>query len=233
MGKALLVLVLIFSLVQPGFAQDNVPEGGARPEAGPNPAGQPALPSNQSVGSIRPVFTHLVGFSYPAGFAPVYEKANPSQYIQEAVKSGETVDNWTEMITVTGYKGFGASDRITPRVFAESLAGGYRKHCPTTFSAAVLGEAKVDGRDAFEVILGCGTADGSGSPHSESALVVVIKGGQDFYTIQWSERTAPAAAPLSLDKEKWGERLKQLEPIRVCDRVPGEAAPYPSCVDRK
>jgi hypothetical protein len=82
---------------------------------------------------------------------------------------------------------------------------------------------------AFAAVTGCGTVQNGGYAHSEAALIVAIKGLSDYYTIQWAER-GPAQPKLAgLDDAKWQERLKKLGPIKICPRVPGEAAPYVSC----
>ncbi len=64
--------------------------------------------------------------------------------------------------------------------------------------------------------------------HSETVLVVAIEGTQDFYPVQWAERGAPQDGPIRQDMATWDSRLKALQPIAVCDRVPGEQAPLPS-----
>ena len=65
----------------------------------------------------------------------------------------------------------------------------------------------------------------------ETALIVAVKGQSAHYTLQWAER-GPTAGKIAVDEAKWLERLRQLQPIRFCPIVPGEAAPYPSCVDK-
>ncbi|MGH6710628.1 MAG: hypothetical protein ACREEK_16835 [Bradyrhizobium sp.] len=42
----------------------------------------------------------------------------------------------------------------------------------------------------------------------------------------------PTAAQSAIDEGKWLARLGQLQPIRLCPIVPGEPAPYPSCVSK-
>jgi hypothetical protein len=44
--------------------------------------------------------------------------------------------------------------------------------------------------------------------------------------------TLAVAGKPAIDEAKWRERLRQLQPIRFCPIVPGEAAPYPSCVGK-
>jgi hypothetical protein len=59
-------------------------------------------------------------------------------------------------------------------------------------------------------------------------VVVAVKGRADYYTLQRAERTEAAGKP-AIDEAKWLDQLRQLQPIRFCPIVPGEAAPYPSC----
>jgi hypothetical protein len=67
-------------------------------------------------------------------------------------------------------------------------------------------------------------------------LIIAVRGSADVYTIQWAER-APGADKPAIDdaksRDKWKDRLSKLNPIMFCAIVPGEAAPYPSCANRK
>jgi hypothetical protein len=39
--------------------------------------------------------------------------------------------------------------------------------------------------------------------------------------------------PPGIDEAIWRQRLAELMPIRLCAIVPGEATPYPSCLQQK
>jgi hypothetical protein len=186
-----------------------------------------------SVRMISPIFSQLVMLSLPKGFTTVFENTSGSQYTREAVLDGESVERWSQMITVTGAKGLAANPRLTAQSFVEQIAGGFKNACPDTFSAKGLGALKISGRDAFIALAGCGTVASDGSARSESALLVVIKGTADYYTIQWAERGPASARPMVLDEAMWKERFDRLGPIKLCPVKPGEAPPYPSCADQK
>ncbi len=186
-----------------------------------------------SVRMISPIFGQLVMLSLPKGFTTVFEDTSGSQYTREAVLEGETVERWSQMITVTGAKGLAANPRVTAQSFTEQIAGGFKNTCPDTFSAKGLGALKISGRDAFVALAGCGTVAADGSAHSESALLVAIKGTADYYTIQWAERGPASARPMSFDEAMWKERFDKLGPIKLCPIKPGEAPPYPSCSNQK
>ena len=181
--------------------------------------------------AISPIFGQLVSFSMPQTFYVIGENTKGPSYIREAVLKGETADRWTQMITVTGAKGMVANPKASPEAFAASIAGGFKSACPDTFAAKGLGPIKFGEQDGYAAVAGCGSVISAPDRHGETALVVAIKGSADYYTLQWAER-GPASGKPVIDEAKWQERLRQLQPIRICPIVPGEAAPYPSCVSR-
>jgi len=184
-----------------------------------------------TVKTITPIFSQLLMLSYPKGFVPAFEGGRNGQYVQESVLEGETINKWSQMITITGAKGLSAIQKVTPALFAVSMAGGFKGACPTSYSALSLGEVKFGGNDGFAAVLSCGTSTFGGSAHSESMLLVVIKGDNDYYTIQWAERGEASATPIKLDNATWSKRLQKLMPIKLCPIVPGEKPPYPSCAN--
>ena len=180
---------------------------------------------------ISPIFGQLVTLSMPTAFVVVGENTNGPSYLREAVLKGETADRWTQMITVTGAKGLVANPKVTPEAFAASIAGGFKSACPDTFAAKGVGPIKFADQDGYVALASCGSVVSAPDKHSETALVVAVKGNADYYTLQWAERTPASGKPV-IDEAKWLERLRQLQPIRLCPIVPGEPAPYPSCVSK-
>lgn len=180
---------------------------------------------------ISPIFGQLVTFSMPQAFVVVGENINGPSYIREAVLKGETANRWTQMITVTGAKGLVANANVTPETFAASIASGFKSACPDTFVAKGVGPVKFGDQDGYVALASCGSVVSAPDKHSETALVVAVKGSADYYTLQWAERTPASGKPV-IDEAKWLERLRQLQPIRLCPIVPGEAPPYPSCVNK-
>jgi len=193
------------------------------------PAAKTAMPPSYTV--ISPIFGQLVRFSTPSTFVPVFEKTNGPSYIREAVPKGETVEAWTQMITVTGAKGIAGNPQVTPEKFAVSMAAGFKKACPDSFAVKPFGAAKFGDQDGFVAIVGCGRIETSADKHGETALIIAVKGSADYYTIQWAERAPSSANKPAIDEAKWKDRLSKLKPIRFCPIVPGEAMPYPSCAN--
>ena len=183
--------------------------------------------------AVSPIYSQLLAHAMPDGFQVVFEKDSGPEYIREAVPTGQTVQQWTQMITVTGAKGLAANPDATPRRFVEVMAAGFKKACPDTFAAQLVHEGNLSsGQPAVTAWMGCGaTGDAPGQLRSESALVTAIQGATDIYSVQWSMRGVASKAALQFDDAVWGPRLKALMPIRVCNPVKGEKAPYPSCTN--
>jgi Rap1a immunity proteins len=187
-----------------------------------------------SIHWVAPIFSQLVSTSVPAGFQalPVYEATLPGpRYMRESVLEGENEKEWTQMITITGAKELSASANFTLQAFVERMAAGYKKACPDSFSGVSVPVGKISGYDTFSAIVSCGTSPMTQGRTSESAMILAIKGQRDYYTVQWAERSKASTAPLAIESAKWIQRFHSLSPIRVCAIIPGEAAPYPSCVD--
>lgn len=185
----------------------------------------------QSLRVISPIFGQLVSFTMPSNFAAVFENTEGGHYIREAVLRGETPAHWTQMITVTGEKGMTLTPGSSPQIFAGTIAGGFKTACPDSFAARPLGETRFGRFEGFVAVIGCGRIDSGPTRHSETALLITLRGATDYYTIQWAERGPECDEP-PVNDDRWEARLRDLSPIDLCPIMPGEAAPYPSCVNR-
>ena len=199
--------------------------------AGPTIADTPLPPSGtRSLQAIAPIFSQLLAWHMPLRFHGVNEESRGNFYMLESVPHGETVDQWSRMITITGLANAATNPDLTPRSYATGIAAGFQKACPDSFSASALDSPTVDGHATFAAIMSCGrNAQGAGA-QSETAVVLVIKGTQDYYTVQWAEHGQAQSAPLQLDAAKWSQRLGELLPIHICEKLPGETSPFPSCL---
>jgi len=152
--------------------------------------------------AITPVFTQLVMFSLPAEF-----KSPKATYERNS-----------------------GSFYIREQVPDGETLGKWSRM--VTFSTAAPGVQKVDGYDAYEVITSCGRVQSGKDFYSESAIMLTVKGRNDYYTLQWIERGRDSAQAQPVDVGYWTKQLARLNPIRLCPIVPGESAPYPSCARR-
>lgn len=185
----------------------------------------------QSFRVISPIFGQLVSFTMPSDFVAAFENTKGGHYIREAVLKGETSERWTQMITVTGEKGMTLTPGNSPQIFAGTIAGGFKTACPDSFAAKPLGATTFGRFEGFVAVVGCGRIDSGPTRHSETALLITLKGATDYYTIQWAERGPESDEP-PVNDDRWQARLHDLGPIDLCPIMPGEAAPYPSCVNK-
>ena len=200
---------------------------------GPSALAEPA--AEPHLAAVTPVFAQLVMFSLPPEFKsqkPTYEKNSGSFYIREQVPDGETLGSWTRMIILTGTRGLATNPNATPQAMLARMSADFQRNCPDTFSSAAPGTQKVDGYDGYAVIVSCGRVDSGKESYSNSAIMLAVKGSNDYYTLQWTERGRDSAQPRPIDVAYWTKQLARLNPIRLCPVVPGEAAPYSSCARR-
>lgn len=179
--------------------------------------------------TITQIFSQTLASALPDGFEPISENLKEGFYIQQFVLKGETQTQWTQKITITGSKGLSLNSNITPEKFVNYLASGIKSFCPQTFSATSFGAGKIDGSDAFGMLIGCGEVPTSQGKVSETNLVFTIKGEADYYSIQWAERGFSSSSKLDLDVNSWNQRMSKLKPIKLCAIVPNEQKPYLSC----
>jgi hypothetical protein len=182
-----------------------------------------------------PIFSQLVVFSLPPEFRstkPTYENNSGSFYLRQQVPDGETAGKWSRMITISGTRGLAANPEATPQRLLGRMTLDFQRNCPDTFSTNAPGEQKIDGYDAYEVIVSCGRVQADKQVYGLAAVMLTIKGTKDYYTLQWTERGRDSAQPPAIDTAYWARQLARLTPIRLCPIVPGESAPYPSCTAR-
>lgn len=195
--------------------------------------GAPLPPVLPGATVISPLFGELFAHEVPAGFKPQSEQTRGDVHMRTLVIATDpNVGPWTQRILVSASKDLGRAPEPTAKAMAIRIGQGFQSACPTTFSGgSVLDGMIATGQPAHAILVGCGShkQTTSGAATSEMAVIAVIKSGRNIYSIQWSERGAPQTTALQLDAGLWAARLKSLNPMRVCEIVPGEAAPYPSC----
>lgn len=203
------------------------------PSRAMDPVNKPGLPGMAAPATtISPVFHQLVVFTLPAHFRAVFEKTNGSFYIREHVADGDNEEHWTRMVTLTATRDLASSQNASAQGLVERIAAGFGRHCPDTFAGASLGQRLVGSYEGFVVIASCGHVQSGSGSYSETAIMMSVKGSADYYTLQWAERGPASAQPLKLDPAYWENQLAKLAPVRLCPIVPGEPAPYVSCVGK-
>lgn len=181
-------------------------------------AQQSSAPAAPSIEAITPIFSQVVTWNMPLTFHGVNEKTRGNFYIMEAVPLGEDINQWSQLITITGVADAATKPELTPELYAGNLAASYQKSCPDSFAAETLVAPGVGDYTTFAALLSCGYSKEDLHPQSETAVVLVIKGAHDYYTLQWAEHADAQSGPMNPSLTKWQNRLDQLLPIHLSER---------------
>ena len=179
--------------------------------------------------AVVAVFSHFLSLSVPRDLQPAYQSSDAKNYLREWVPKGETVHAWSQMFTIRAFRNLAANPRATPQAMAMSMMSVYRMVCPQTYSSADLGEFNIEGGSAVAHVHGCGALVKNGQIFGEMALILIVRGPQDIYTIQLARRMQPSEKPPVIDEIFWKHRLAELRPIRFCTPVSGEGSPLTRC----
>jgi hypothetical protein len=142
----------------------------------------------------------------PSGFEVGFEAAQGPISIVEQVPKGETVQNWSRMVTTQRFAGAtpkGLSSDIFAGGFITRLGGG----CPGV-KAGEVRTSTAEGRIVAELRADCPLNPGTGKP--ETLFLRAISGPADLHVVQVAFRHVPTSAEAS-----WAER--HLSTVTLCD----------------
>jgi len=105
--------------------------------------------------------------------------------ITEYVPQGQTVHDWTDMVTVNDAPNSG---HVSPREFLGIIEAGWRIACPAAQSHWIR-EGEEGGRPFALLMLSCPRNPGTGKP--EFTWIKGVQGRQGFHTVQKSFRSEP------------------------------------------
>lgn len=146
------------------------------------------------------------------GFVVGYEAANHEQSVRELVPEGETVEDWSRMITDQRF--FGMTARITPVQFANLIKESVEANCTGSRVSSVIA-LHVNGRPAAKMRADCPNSKVTGKP--ETFFMLLISGKQDMHGRQVAFTKLPN--PKEVD---WAEGI--LAKTRLCLSEGGDNA---------
>lgn len=188
----------------------------------------------RTVTSSTPLFGQVVLFSVPQGWKAAHQQERANSYILELIPEAQTLQGWSDMLTLQGYKGLAANANATPSNFLMLVGARIKEACPEHFVAQTLGNRTIDGHEAHVAVLGCARMSaplaGAQTGQGEIALYVALKGSQDLYLIHRGlrgdgfERGKPPIHAANAEAV-----LRSLMPIKLCER----SEPQAQCWSRK
>ena len=140
----------------------------------------------------------------PQGYKVDFQTRQGNMLLTEMVPEGESVQTWTEMLTVQVFLGL---KNATPAAYGQLMRSMQASHCKGS-----LAEPITDGQDngyAFAVWKqSCPVVQQTGKP--EITFVKAVRGNDSFYVVQKAFRSDPSAEQVI----QWTQFLKA---VKVCD----------------
>ncbi len=165
----------------------------------------------------HPAAADLVNENLLAGAPPGYkvgfhDKKNDLQ-MTEWVPASQTVQNWTEMVTVQVFYGL----KIAPDQFMRQLELRWRNACPGAGDAQPIVGGAENGYPTLLWILDCPKNPATDKP--ELTWFKAVQGNDSFYVVQKAFKFTPS-------KEQITRWIGYLKAVRVCDlRIADRACP--------
>jgi hypothetical protein len=122
----------------------------------------------------------------PDGFEVGYQAAQDDQEIHELIPSGESVEDWSQMVTIQIFRGL---SEVPGDLFAANMAGNWEGACEGA-TVNKLTEGEVNGFPFVMWFFGCPLNAQTGKP--ETMYFKGISGSDAFYSVQYAFRSAPA-----------------------------------------
>lgn len=156
-----------------------------------------------SAASAQPADERVVIAPTP-GFVVGYTAARDGQMIEERVPSGETVQDWTAMVTIQRFPQ--PADNVDAVAFLELLRANWQRACPNARAGAAT-TVRIAQREGSALRADCPLNPATGKPETMFARAVI--GAAYLHVVQVAYRSAPTAK-----QADWSTAL--LGSIRLC-----------------
>lgn len=156
----------------------------------------------------------------PDGWKIGYQSSHDTRSITEFVPAIETVDDWTQMLTVQIFR----HATVDSATFVKGLAQRYMNDCPGTTAKGIF-TGTTNGYVVSMLLLKCPKNPGTGKP--ETTALRFIKGQDALYGVQRAWRAVPSDVDLDTV-------MHALAQVTVCDTrtpehpCPGLGSPIPN-----
>jgi hypothetical protein len=141
--------------------------------------------------------------SPPEDFKIGYQSNRDNRLMTEYVPAAETVEDWTQMLTVQIFRGAA----VDPASFLGGVGKRYMDACAGTTAKGIY-TGTINGYVVSMLLLKCPMNPGSGKP--ETTAFRVIKGSDALYSVQRAWRSVPTDRELD-------EAMHALGKVTVCD----------------
>ena len=147
-----------------------------------------------------------------AGFITGFDKANAEQSILERVPTGESVEQWTRMLTSQRF--IGRAKDPGPRQLLINMQELMKGSCPGAVTSEIV-TMTVSGRPAVRMRSDCPINPQTRLP--ETYFIIAFAGTKDLFAEQVAFRRVPTPADVSF-------AAKELQAVRWCTAASKELA---------
>jgi hypothetical protein len=140
----------------------------------------------------------------PPGYKIGFNEKKPDMLITEFVPDKETVENWTEMVTMQIFYRL----KTTPHQFMKTMDKGWRAACPDTQDPHIIADVPENGYPTRVWLSYCPKNPQSGKP--EITWFKAVQGNDSFYLVKKAFKFQP-------DKEQITRWMNYLRDVSVCD----------------
>jgi hypothetical protein len=157
------------------------------------------LPMTTTPAVSEPLTERLL-FASPMGFKVGFQKGTMAEWVPDS----ESVDDWSEMVTVQIYT---VAPNVTQATFLGGIARNWMAACPDTPKQTIY-TGTTNGYAVSMLLLSCPKNAQTGKP--ETTGFRVIQGNDRLYTVQRAFRSVPSS-------ESLGAAMKYLGTVSLCD----------------
>ena len=179
--------------------------------------------NDQSVTSAYRLHDKYITYTNPKEFGTTIGYVATNQHVfMTAYLKGENEKRWTQSISVLANKAVDMNAFSLEKLYQGQM-GFYTKYCvPTKISSLqdfsdILHVGKYE---SMAFVLACGEMISKDLLGSLETFHVNIKVPDGYYSIIWSERGPNGDKPITINKTKWVQRFRQLEPVGLYDHFP-------------
>ncbi len=157
-----------------------------------------ALPHAATAKSTEsvPLYGRTLSFTLPADMVRATDKDNGTNRLIEYVPKGETVANWTRLVTIQAYRGLGTSPQPTAQIARQAF---YPAACKVGPIYQDNGEKPLAGGLKRTLILnGCASLPPGAYPKAlagagEQDFILIFRDSETIYTLNYAVRGKPFA----------------------------------------
>ncbi|MEI6418517.1 MAG: hypothetical protein WCO82_05570 [Sphingomonadales bacterium] len=173
--------------------------------------------------TVQQVYSRVIQVDLPRPFVAAFKQVEPGFFIMEYVPDGETLANWTQMITITGNFGVGSAN-VDDAALASFMFG--RAECPGKLFRDAGELAPSVGARQRMLAIGCG-GPAAGSTAGERAAIAFLRDADHVWTVQFAQRVGTGGKGKLFEVEQAAARLASLNIQAVPMPASENAAPKP------